>query len=216
MRFAAVLFDLDGTLVDSLEDIARAMNHALATHGEPGHLLDAYRRYVGEGVKRLVAQAAPWADAGEQESLLRAWRASYADHLVEHTRPYPGVPGMLRACVARGQKLAVLSNKTHGLTRDIVRRTLGEVPFAEVWGEQPELFPRKPDPASALALAQRLGVAPGACAFVGDTSVDMRTARQAGMAAVGVTWGFRPEELAAEAPLAMVDDAAALGRVLAG
>jgi phosphoglycolate phosphatase len=214
MRYAAALFDLDGTLVDSLEDIGRSVNHALGLLGLPGHPLGAYRGFVGEGVRHLLVRAAP-AGTGPSalEALLGHYQAHYQAHLLAHTRPYPGVVEVLAACAARGQRLAVLSNKGHAFTGALVRGLLPGVPFAEVWGERPERFPRKPDPAAALALARELGVAPAACAFVGDTAVDVRTALAAGMTAVGVTWGFRPEEVRAEAGV-VVEDAAALARVL--
>jgi phosphoglycolate phosphatase len=217
MRFHAVLFDLDGTLVDSLHDIGQAMNHSLVVHGRRPHPLADYAGFVGEGVKVLARKAAPDASEEELASLLEGFRAYYVDHLVNSTLPYPGIPEVLEACAARGQKLAVLSNKSHGFTQAIVQRLLPQVPFAHVWGEQPERYPRKPDPKGALELARLLDVAPGACAFVGDTAVDMLTARDAGMHAVAVTWGFRPRgELEPYQPYALVDDAQALGRVLRG
>jgi phosphoglycolate phosphatase len=187
----ALIWDLDGTLVDSLADIGTAMNQALATCGLPGHPLEAYRAFVGEGVRVLVARAAP---AGDREAVLTAYQRAYAAALDVHTVVYPGVRETLDALSARGVPMAVLSNKPDAATREVVTRLLPGVPFVAVQG-QVDTLPRKPDPAMALRLAARLGQAPGDIALVGDTAIDLATARAAGMRSVGVTWGFRPGEV---------------------
>jgi phosphoglycolate phosphatase len=199
MLVRAALFDLDGTLLDSLADIGHAMNHALAAHGLPTHPLPAYRHFVGEGVRQLVRKAsAPEGREAVHEALLAAYHAHYDAHLLDNTRPFPGVPEVLARLAADGVRLGVLSNKADGFTRRLVEHFFPGVPFGAVYGERPGV-PRKPDPAGALGLAAELGVSPAACAFVGDTAVDMGTARAAGMLAVGVTWGFRDaEELRAQ------------------
>ncbi|MBF5046106.1 HAD family hydrolase [Aggregicoccus sp. 17bor-14] len=213
-RFAAALFDLDGTLVDSLEDIAGAMNWALAQHGLPTHPHEAYRHFVGEGVRVLVSRASNEAPGALQAALLESYRAHYAEHLLDHTRPFPGVRALLERLVAAGTRLAVLSNKSDGYTRQLVEALFPGVPFGAVYGERPGVA-RKPDPSAALALAAELGVAPAACAFVGDTPVDMKTARAAGMHAVGVTWGFRGEaELRAHGAQALAQSAQELAAAL--
>jgi phosphoglycolate phosphatase len=193
MHLRAAIFDLDGTLVDSLADIATAMNHSLAHHGLPTHPIPDYRHYVGEGVMQLVRKAVPADRDGLHDSVLAVYRAYYAEHLFDQTYVFPGIPGVLSALAAEGVRLAVLSNKSDAFTRRLVEGLLPEVPFVAVYGERPGV-PRKPDPTAALGLAGELGVAPGDCAFVGDTPVDMNTARNAGMYGVGVTWGFRSAE----------------------
>ena len=197
MAPAALLFDLDGTLLDTLHDLADAVNRALAAQGFPGHPVAAYRAFVGDGVAMLAERALP---AGERSSeavarTVARLRDEYAHGWAGRTRVYPGVPGLLDELTARGLPLAVLSNKPHDFAVAMVAHFLGRWPFCAVRG-QVEGGPRKPDPAAALELAATLGVAPAACAFVGDSAVDVHTARRAGMLAVGVTWGFRePDEL---------------------
>ncbi|PTL83501.1 HAD family hydrolase [Vitiosangium sp. GDMCC 1.1324] len=193
MHLRAALFDLDGTLLDSLHDIGAAMNHALATHGLPVHPLAAYRHFVGEGVRVLVSRAVPADQEALHEPVLAAYRAFYAEHMLDHTQPYPGIPEVLARLAGEGVKLAVLSNKPDAATRRLVAALLPDVRFGAVYGERAGV-PRKPDPTAALGVAAELNVGPGDCAFVGDTAVDMETARAAGMYGVGVTWGFRDVE----------------------
>jgi len=208
MTTRAALFDLDGTLVDSLADIAGAMNTSLAEHGFPTHPTDAYRIFVGAGVEHLVENAVPAGEAARYPSVLQRYRAAYAERIFESTRPFPGIPEALEALAADGFKLGVLSNKLHAPTAEIVEHLLPIIPLSAVFGERSGV-PRKPDPAAALELARLLGAAPEHCAFVGDTHVDIETGRAAGMFAVGVTWGFRgaPELVKAGAD-ALVNDAA--------
>lgn len=186
----AAIFDLDGTLADSVEDVGGAMNEVLAARGYPLHDLPTYRRMVGDGIEMLIRRAAPAAEAEQLPQLLQEYRARYGQRLDAKTRLYPGIPELLQALEARGVKLAVLSNKREEFTRELVRRLLPKVPFLEVRGER-EGTPRKPDPTAALEIAAALGVAPAQCLFVGDTAIDMKTAVAAGMVPVGVLWGFR-------------------------
>jgi phosphoglycolate phosphatase len=203
----AAIFDLDGTLLDSLHDIGAAMNHALTTHGLPPHPLEAYRHFVGEGVGVLVSRALPPGREDAHAAVVATYRAFYAEHLLDHTRPFPGLLEVLAQLEAEGVKLAVLSNKPDPATRRLVAALLSHVPFGAVYGERSGV-PRKPDPTAALAVAAELGVAPGECAFIGDTAVDVDTARAAGMFAVGVTWGFRDmEELRSHGAQAIVHSA---------
>lgn len=217
MRFKAILFDLDGTLVDSLADIGQAMNHALVLHGCRPIPLNDYRGLVGDGVHNLVARAHPEGTPEAHESLLSSFRAFYADHLTASTRPFAGIEALLSTCAQRGQKLAVLSNKSHAFTQALVQRLLPETPFEAVWGEQPALYPRKPAPEAAHALCRELGVEPSEAALVGDTVYDLRCALNAGLTPVGVTWGFRSREQLEALDLSGVqlfDDVEALQRFL--
>ncbi|MBN9682062.1 MULTISPECIES: HAD family hydrolase [unclassified Corallococcus] len=210
MLLRAVLFDLDGTLVDSLEDIATAMNHALGQHGLPPHPEAAYLRFVGEGVAKLAERATGGASPALQGQVLATYHAYYDAHLFDRTYAYPGVEDALAELAADGVRLGVLSNKSDDFVKRLAARLLPRVRFTAVYGERPGI-PRKPDPTAALALAAELGVAPDACGFVGDTSVDMDTAKAAGMYGVGVTWGFRTaEELHAHGARAVVASAGEL------
>lgn len=187
--YKAILFDLDGTLTDTLADIASAMNRALTLHGLPQWPQEAYRYLVGNGAKVLAERCVR--DRQELAPAVRAtYQAYYETHNLVRTRPYDGVPEMLSALAARGLTLAVLSNKPDADTKAVVRHFFPEIPFALVRG-QVEGVPVKPDPAGAIAVAQALGVAPGDFLYLGDTAVDMACARAAGMHPVGAVWGFR-------------------------
>ncbi len=186
----AVVFDLDGTLADTLADIADSTNRVLAARGLPTHERAAYRLFVGEGVTRLVARVLPRDAQHLADEVASAFKEDYAEHLVKETRPYAGIPELVEALVARRLPIAVLSNKPDWATRKVVRALFPNVPFAAVVGFREEV-PRKPDPTAALAIAEELGVSPERCALVGDTATDMKTAVAAGMMPVGVLWGFR-------------------------
>lgn len=193
MHLRAAIFDLDGTLVDSLADIAAAMNHSLSQHGLPLHSLDEYRHFVGEGVMVLVRKSLPPDREALAASVLAEYRAYYEEHLFDQTHVFPGIPAVLSQLAGENVRLAVLSNKADAFTRRLVEGLLPGVPFTSIYGERAGV-PRKPDPTAALGVAAELGVAPADCAFVGDTAVDMNTARNAGMYGIGVTWGFRSAE----------------------
>ncbi|MCO6399987.1 MAG: HAD family hydrolase [Verrucomicrobia bacterium] len=193
-RFDAALFDLDGTLLDTLRDLGESMNRALATFGHPPHAIEDYRYLVGDGILVLATRALPEGHRSPEaiEALLLEYRRDYQERWNVHTQPYEGIPEMLRALQAAGLKLGVLSNKPHEMTRQCVNGYLSDTRFACVFGQRDEV-PRKPDPAGALEAAGAMGVKPARVLYLGDTSTDMKTARAAGMFAVGVTWGFRPE-----------------------
>ena len=190
--YQAVLFDLDGTLTNTLEDIAFAMNRALRMHGLPEHPVEKYRYLVGSGAKKL-AQRAVGEHADMAASVLKTYQAYYQEHSLDKTCPYDGVADMLEALQQRGVKLCVFSNKPHADTCRVVAHFFPQISFAAVRGQM-EGVPVKPDPAGALAVAEQLGVAPADFLYLGDTDVDMLCARNAGMHPVGVTWGFRDAE----------------------
>ena len=206
MPCQAVLFDLDGTLLDTLEDLAVSMNAVLARHGLPQHDLASYQYHVGDGVENLVRRTLP---ADRRTSAFIApcvaeMRAEYSRRWKDKTRPYPGIPELLDALVARSVRLAVLSNKPDEMTRLTVSTLLPRWRFDAVRGERAGI-PRKPDPAAALDIAAELGLPAGAFLYLGDTNTDMQTAVAAGMFAVGALWGFRPaEELRASGAQALL------------
>ncbi len=195
-RPRGVIFDLDGTLADSLADIGAAMNRTLRAHGFPEHPLDAYRTFVGEGVRKLAERALPAGTEALRDAFIAAYQTDYAEHLLDATRLFPGIPEVLDRLAAASVPVAVLSNKPDVPTRRLVEALCARWRFRAVNGERPGV-PRKPDPASALELADLLAAPPEEIAFVGDTSVDMLTARAASMRPVGVLWGFRPKEVLA-------------------
>ena len=206
MTYKAVLFDLDGTLLDTLADLADATNAALAELGLPGHPLEAYKRFVGDGLENLVRHVMPQ-ERLDEVSLARGielTRHEYAGRWAEKTRPYPGIPDLLDALSRRGIPMAVFSNKPDEFTRLCVARLLSGWHFSAVQGATPDL-PLKPDPRGACAIADRLGIAPGEVLYLGDTNTDMQTAVAAGMFPVGALWGFREaDELLAASAAALV------------
>jgi len=192
MSYKAVLFDLDGTLLDTLEDLANAGNRVLAEQSLPVHPVDAYRYFVGAGIASLAERILP--ESHRQPQIIAATVAEfervYAESWYSCTIPYAGVPEMLDQLVANGLQLAILSNKPDGFTRLCVEKLLPQWHFKPIFGQRPGV-PKKPDPAAALEAAQLLNCSPSEILYVGDTSIDMRTARSAGMDPVGVLWGFR-------------------------
>jgi len=199
MKTKAVIFDLDGTLLDSLADIAESMNLVLSGMGFATHAVSAYRQFVGDGVSILARRALP-ADHGDEAtvgSAVASMREIYRGRLTNKTRPYEGIPDLLDRLEEQGIRMAVLSNKPHDLTVSLVDSLLGAWPFDPVLGERPEVS-KKPDPAGALEIASRLGLEASGILYVGDTPIDIATARAAGMPSVGAAWGFRTDsELAA-------------------
>lgn len=191
MRDTAVLFDLDGTLVDSLADIAAAANDVLGELGHPIHPLDAYRRLVGDGARELLRRALPEHAQGALDDALARYRERYRERLLERTRPYPGIAELVGDLRDAGIPCAVVTNKPHELACRLVEALFAPGSFVEVVGQR-DGVPHKPDPTGALGVVRRLGVAPGSAWFVGDSATDVRTARAGGMIAVGVLWGFRP------------------------
>jgi phosphoglycolate phosphatase len=205
--FDGVIFDLDGTLVDTLEDIADAMDRVLALEGAPGHSYDEYRYLIGRGIRTLVTEALP-AELRSAERIERCYARmleDYGAHLLVKTRAYEGVPELVRALRADGVPLAVHSNKADSPTQAIVAALLDPDDFVVVAGARPDA-PLKPDPAVALEIAGRFGLSPSRVVYLGDSLVDMRTATAAGMIAVGAAWGFRtPGELVESGAQVVID-----------
>jgi phosphoglycolate phosphatase len=195
MSFAAVLFDLDGTLLDTLQDLADSTNAVLASCGFPTHGTNAYRTFVGDGVTKLFQRVLPpdVRHADVVASCAAAFREVYGQRWNVHTRPYDGIPDLLQWLAAQPVKLAVLSNKLDEFTQRCVRELLADYEFDVVLGQR-DGQPLKPDPAGALEIRDRLGLPAGQIVYLGDTDVDMQTARAAGMFPVGALWGFRTRE----------------------
>ncbi len=198
LPFRAVIFDLDGTLADSLSDIGGAMNEALCARGLLEHPLLAYNQFIGDGVEQLARRAAPALDENHVKQLVDEYRERYAARIDATTVPYQGIAELLDALVAAQVPLAVLSNKRDDFTVELVKRRFSRWPFRVVRGERAEV-PRKPHPGVALEIASTIGIVPADFAFVGDTAIDMKTAVAAGMQPVGVLWGFRQAEELLEA-----------------
>jgi phosphoglycolate phosphatase len=192
VKFKAVLFDLDGTLLNTIEDLTEAMNEVLRQKGWPEHDPERFKYYVGRGVKDIVTKALPpeRRDEATIEASMRAYNEAYSRRYSRKTRPYDGVGALLDACATAGMPMAVLSNKPDEFTRRMVNELLPGRRFEVVWGTRPGV-PHKPDPTSALEIAVRFKVRPEAVLYLGDSEVDMETAGRAGMYAVGVLWGFR-------------------------
>lgn len=196
MKFRAVIFDLDGTLLDTIEDLADSMNAALSVLGFPEKTAAECKILVGDGLDAFIRRALPptcAADAAAAGKLKDLVRAEYRARQAVKTRPYPGIREMLEELSRRGIPMAILSNKPHDTTRSVVDRQFPDISFVFVFGHRDDV-PAKPDPAGALEIAGRLNLKPEEILYVGDTNTDMRTAKAAGMFAAGVLWGFRTAE----------------------
>ena len=191
----AVIFDLDGTLLDTIDDLADSMNHVLEENGLSAHPVEAYFQFIGNGMAKLVERALPddlQRDAAQIEAFTEAFRIAYDARWNCKSKPYPGIPELLDALVAENVPLGVCSNKPEPFTQKCVAQLLPSWGFTCVLGHS-DAFPRKPDPSSTVHIASQLGFTPADTWFIGDSGVDMQTASAAGARAVGVLWGFRSE-----------------------
>ena len=192
LKFQAVLFDMDGTLLDTLEDIAGSMNRVLELNGLPTHLVDRYRRFVGSGIEKLASNVLPDAQrTGERvRELSQQMGEEYSRRWHDKTRLYPGVMHMLEGLGERGVRFGILSNKPDKFTKMIYDYFLSRWNFEVVLGASAEL-PKKPDPTAALFIAKKMGIEPSQFIYLGDSDTDMKTAIAANMYPVGALWGFR-------------------------
>ncbi|KGO35122.1 MAG: HAD family hydrolase [Desulfoprunum sp.] len=191
MLYRTAVFDLDGTLVDSLQDLAETANEMLAAAGYPQHPVEAYRYFVGDGMATLIRRIVPPALSEDAcARCLAEFTQAYAARWQRNSCPYPGIHAMLSSLQNAGLKLAVLSNKPHEFTREFIRYFFPAQKFDAVFGQRPGVE-KKPSPAGALEIAALLHVEPAECLYIGDTAVDMQTGKSAGMLTIGVLWGFR-------------------------
>ncbi|MDR0994875.1 MAG: HAD family hydrolase [Tannerella sp.] len=204
-----VIFDLDGTLLDTIADLGEAANYALSRLGYPVHAPEAYPGMVGNGIDKLLERALPLGE-GSAENVLRLRRffiPYYDVHNADHSRPYPGIPQLLADLQAAGLQLAVASNKYQAAVRSLIGRFFPALHFTAVFGQR-EGVPKKPDPQVVFDILQSAGLAAGEALYVGDSGVDLRTASAAEVEACAVTWGFRPRaELESFHPAHIVDKA---------
>lgn len=193
----AILFDLDGTLLNTLIDLAETANSVLSEQGYAIHPVEDYRQFIGDGVPTLFRRALPEGEPEAHPHLIdhcvAMFRTRYADRWNVQTQPYPGIPELIETLHARGMTMAVLSNKPDEFTRQCVSHYFDPGAFRLIVGDRAG-HPRKPHPDGALEIAAALGVAPATVWYLGDSSVDMTTAVRAGMVALGVAWGFRSVE----------------------
>ena len=187
-----IIFDLDGTLLNTLDDIGDSVNRMLAEYSFAQHTLDDYRRFIGNGIRMLVIRALPLEGRSDEmvAACVKRARELYWDNWNRKTRPYAGIPELLDALEEKGLPKAVLSNKPHDFTVRYVSAYFPHTTFRVVMGQN-DRFPVKPDPAAALAIASQLDLPPSTLLFVGDSIVDLQTATAAGMHPVGVSWGFK-------------------------
>ncbi|MDR1872860.1 MAG: HAD family hydrolase [Deltaproteobacteria bacterium] len=194
MTTLAAIFDLDGTVLNTLPDLADSLNIALKAAGYPTHDLNGYRPMVGNGMAKMIERALPpdHQDPSTQSQILAAFKKEYALRQCDKTAPYPGIVELLRDLKAQGWSLGLLSNKDHENTLQVVNHFFPQI-FTEILGVKPGAT-TKPDPTGALGICASFGVSPNQVFYVGDSGVDMATAKGAGCRPIGVAWGFRPQE----------------------
>ena len=206
-----VVFDLDGTLIDTIGDLAAAVEHALSKKGFPGHDVGEYRKMVGHGIRNLVTRALPEGASEETvDSALKDFLEYYTTHIDVLSRPYPGIHELLRSLDAAGVKLAVASNKFQEGTETLMGRFFPDIHFVKILGNAPGL-PLKPDPEVIRLAMEAAGTREAV--MVGDSATDIRTGHNAGIRSIAVTWGFRPKSDFGEAD-AIVDDVDQLRKTL--
>lgn len=213
MKYKVILFDLDGTLLDTLEDLAEAVNAALRKRGLPLHSTDEYRKMVGHGVRNLVTVALPEALRADEafiDSCLADFKAYYTEHIDVHTHPYPGIPELLSRLHESGSRIAVASNKFQEGTERLIAEFFPGIPFVAILGNRPG-YPLKPDPEIVGEVLRKADASPAGAILVGDSSTDMLTARNGGIHSIAVTWGYRPMTATPEYPaVSSVEELAAL------
>ncbi len=196
MSYRAIIFDLDGTLLDTLKDLALSVNAVLRQNGFSEHPVDAYRYFVGDGIEILIRRAVPAEgikNEKDAEYMVKAVKEEYSRRWGDHTRPYPGIPALLDSLEKKLVPKAIFSNKPHEFAVLTVNKLLSDWKFEEVCGIQTGI-PRKPDPYGALIIAEKIRIKPKEVVYLGDTDTDMRTAVRGGFYPVGALWGFRSAE----------------------
>jgi phosphoglycolate phosphatase len=189
------IFDLDGTLLDTLTDLAASTNYALRTHGMPEHSIDDVRRFVGNGVRKLMERAIPNGEANPDfEATFATFREHYMHHSLDTTQPYPGIPEALAELKAKGCRLAVVSNKMMAATVELCRHFFPDTIEVAIGEHEAEGIRKKPAPDTVFAALRELGVEKYSAVYVGDSDVDIATARNAGLPCISVLWGFRDRE----------------------
>lgn len=189
-----IIFDLDGTLLNTIQDLGNAVNYALKEMGYPTHLMSAYPSMVGNGVRKLIERSLPTEAANPQiiDRMLQHFKRYYDEHCCDFTEPYPGIPELLTKLSADGVNLAVTSNKYQEAVTKIILHFFPDDNWQAVLGNT-QRMPRKPDPSIVFGALSECPTPKRDCLYVGDSGVDMETARRACIESVGVTWGFRPQ-----------------------
>ena len=197
--YSTYIFDLDGTLLDTLGDLAAATNYALRTHGMPEHSIDDVRRFVGNGVRKLMERAIPdGVDNPDFEATFATFRQYYMQHSLDTTRPYNGIPETLAALKARGCRLAVVSNKMMAATQELCQHFFPDTIEVAIGENEAAGIRKKPAPDTVFAALKALGVEKNGAVYVGDSDVDLATARNAGLPCISVLWGFRDKAFLTE------------------
>lgn len=190
MKYNTYIFDLDGTLLDTLQDLANAVNHAMREMNYPERTVDEVRRFIGNGIRMLIKRAAPQDISVEDyEKTLAVFTAYYLDHIADFTKPYDGITEVIETLKSKGCKVAVVSNKADEAAKKVVKDYFGDI-FDMVVGKM-DRFPSKPEPDSVLYVIETLGADKDKCIYSGDSEVDVQTAHNAGLPCIGVTWGNR-------------------------
>ena len=196
MSYDTYIFDLDGTLLDTLQDLATSVNYALRQHHMPEHSIDDVRRFVGNGVRRLMERAVPEGAANPAfEATFVTFREYYMEHSLDTTRPYDGILELIHELKQRGCRMAVVSNKMMAATQELVRHFFPEIEVA-IGEHEAAGIRKKPAPDTVFAAMQQLGE--GSAVYVGDSDVDLATARNSGLPCISVLWGFRDREFLLE------------------
>lgn len=188
------IFDLDGTLLDTLQDLKASTNHALRSHGLPERTTEEVRQFVGNGVRKLIERAVPENTPQEVlEAVFADFRKHYMDHCLDATAPYPGIIDMLRRLKAQGKRMAIVSNKLDPAVKELNERFFKE--YIDLAVGESDTVRRKPAPDMVNTILQTLGITKEEMVYVGDSEVDLQTARNAGVRCISVLWGFRDKEI---------------------
>ena len=196
-EFETYVFDLDGTLLETLKDLAASTNYALRTHNMPEHSIEDIRMFVGNGVKKLMERAIPNGIENSQfEDVYATFRQHYLEHNLDTTKPYEGIPELLAELKARGKKLAIVSNKFYAATQELARHFFPDT--IEVAIGERENIKKKPAPDTVIEALRQLGASKETAVYIGDSDVDIMTAKNCDMPCVSVLWGFRDKEFLME------------------
>ena len=195
ITYSTYIFDLDGTLLNTLGDLAASVNYALRTHGMPEHSIDDVRRFVGNGVRLLMVRAIPDGEKNPDfEATFATFRQHYMQHSLDTTKPYEGIPEVLKALKARGCHLAVVSNKMMAATQELIRHFFPDTISVAIGENEAAGIRKKPAPDTVFEALRQLGVGKEGAVYVGDSDVDIQTAANAGLPCISVLWGFRDRD----------------------